>query len=118
MIAKNKMEFLVFMQVLYTVGKGFKAPPELVTKAGNPRIRVLVIKGHGSEQKDRGSDDGTGDCIEHMWEGRDNKVMEMVPMIVHMWCYMISKEREKKWVAIDTHTSYKVVCPRHLDKGI
>ena len=29
--------------------------------------------------------------------GKDNEVTEMVPMIVHMWRYMISKERKKKW---------------------
>ena len=29
--------------------------------------------------------------------GKDNEVMEMVPVIVYMWRYAISKERKKKW---------------------
>ena len=29
--------------------------------------------------------------------GKDNEGMEMVPVIVHMWHYAISKERKKKW---------------------
>ena len=30
--------------------------------------------------------------------GKDNKRMEMVPMIVHMWRYEIRERRKKKWV--------------------
>ena len=71
--------------------------PGLVVQASNPRIWVLVIEDHGNRWKEKGSDDGTGDCTKHTWEGRDNEVTEMVPMIVHMWHYVISKERKKKW---------------------
>ena len=46
------MQFLVFAGVLYTSKKGFKAPPEAVHEAGNPRIQVLVIERSGSKQKE------------------------------------------------------------------
>ena len=58
------MGFLVFARVLYTVREGFKAPPEAVHEAVNPRIRVLVMECSGSEQKEKGSDDSTGDRTE------------------------------------------------------
>ena len=90
------MRFLVFVGILYTSKKGFKVPPEAVHEAGNPRIRVLVIEHSGSKRKEKQSDDGTGDCTECAWMGKDNEVTEMVPMIVHMWRYTISKERKKK----------------------
>ena len=54
MIAKKtKMWFLVFVGILYTSKKGFKAPPEVVHEADNPRIRVLVIERSGSERKEK-----------------------------------------------------------------
>ena len=92
------MWFLVFTGILYTSKKGFKVPPEAVHEAGNPRIRVLVIEHSGSERKEKQSDDGTGDRTERVWMGKDNEVTEMVPMIVHMWHYVISKGWKKKWV--------------------
>ena len=58
------MRFLVFAEVLYTHKKGFKAPPEAVHEAGNPRIRVLVMECDGSERKETESDGGTGDRTE------------------------------------------------------
>ena len=91
------MRFLVFARVLYTGKEGFEAPPEAVHEVGNPRIWVLVIEGHRREQKEKQSDDGTCDSTERAWKGKDNEVMEMVPMIVHMWRYTRSKEREEKW---------------------
>ena len=39
-------------------------PPEAVHEAGNPRIWVLVMERSGSGQKEKESDDGTGDCTE------------------------------------------------------
>ena len=72
------------MEVLYTGEKGFKVPPEAVHEAGNPRIRVLVIKHSGSVWKEKRSDGGTRNGTECAWMGKDNKVMEMVPVIVHM----------------------------------
>ena len=39
-------------------------PPESVSEAGNPRIRVLVIEGCGSVWKEKWSDDGTCDGTE------------------------------------------------------
>ena len=77
------MQFLVFTWVLYTGKKGFKAPSEAVHEASNPRIRVLVIEGRRRGQKEKWSDDGTGDSTERVWMGKDNKVMEMVLVIVH-----------------------------------
>ena len=59
-------------------------PHESVSEAGNPRIRVLVIKGHGSVWKEKQSDDGTCDGTERVWMGKDNEVTEMVLMLVHM----------------------------------
>ena len=59
-------------------------PPELVSEVGNPRIQVLVIEGHGIVWKDKWSDEGAGDGTECAWVGKDNEVMEMVLMIVHM----------------------------------
>ena len=91
------MWFLVFTQVLYTVKEGFKAPPEAVHEASNPRIRVLVIEGRRREQKETRLDDGTCDGTERAWMGKDNERVEMVPVIVHMWRYAISKGRRKKW---------------------
>ena len=70
----------------------------MVLEASNPRIWILVIKGHGNRWKGKQSDDGTGDHTRCMWEGKDNEVMEMIPMIVHVWCFVISKEWKKKWV--------------------
>ena len=89
-VKKTKMGFLVFTWVLYTVGKGFKVPPELVSEADNPRIWVLVIEGHGSKWKGKRSGGGTGDHTECMGEGKDNKVRGMIPMIVHMWHYVVT----------------------------
>ena len=94
---KTKMWFLVFAEVLYTGEKGFKAPPEAVHKASNPRIWVLVIECNGSEGKEKESDDSTGDRTERAWVGKDNEGTEMVPMIVHVMRYVISKEQKKKW---------------------
>ena len=66
MIAKKtKIWFLVFAEVLYTGKKGFKAPSEVIHEASYPRIRVLVIEGHRRGQKEKQSDDGTGDRTEH-----------------------------------------------------
>ena len=98
MIAKKtKMRFLVFTEALYTVKKGFKAPPEAIHEASNPRIRVLVIEGRRRVQKEKRSGGGTGDDTECAWMGKDNEVTEMVPMIVHVMRYVISKEQKKKW---------------------
>ena len=47
------MRFLVFVEVLYTRKKGFKAPSEAVHEANYPRIRVLVIEGGGSVWKEK-----------------------------------------------------------------
>ena len=41
------------MQVLYTGKEGFEAPLESVHRAGNPKIRVLVIECSGSEWKEK-----------------------------------------------------------------
>ena len=60
------MRFLVFARVLYTVREGFEAPPEVVHEAGNPRIWVLVMERSGNGQKEKESDDGTGDHTEHV----------------------------------------------------
>ena len=69
----------------------------MVHEAGNPRIRVLVIEGRRRVKKEKWSDGGTCDGTERTWMGKDNKGMEMVPMIVHVMCYAISRERKKKW---------------------
>ena len=58
------MGFLVFVEVLYTDKKGFKAPSEVVHEAGYPRIRVLVIEGDRNIWKKKRSDDGTCDGTE------------------------------------------------------
>ena len=94
---KTKMQFLVFTGVLNTGNEGFEAPLETVHEAGNPRIWVLVIEGSRSKWKEKQSDDGTGDRTELAWVGKDNKGVEMVPMIVHMERYVISKEWKKRW---------------------
>ena len=60
------MWFLVFTQVLYTVREGFEAPPEAIHEAGNPRIWVLVIEGRRRDQKEKQSDDSTGDRTERV----------------------------------------------------
>ena len=95
---KTKIRFLVFTRALYTSEEGFKAPLESLHGAGNPRIRVLVIEGCRSGQKKRQSGGGTCDGTECVWMGKDNEVTEMVPVIVHVWRYTISKKRKKKWV--------------------
>ena len=65
MIAKKtKMRFLVFAGVLYTVEKGFEAPPEAVHEASNPRIWVLVIECHRRVWKEERSDGCTCDSTE------------------------------------------------------
>ena len=58
------MEFLVFVEVLYTGKKGFKAPSETVQGAGYPRMRVLVIEGDGNVRKEKRSDGSTCDGTE------------------------------------------------------
>ena len=78
------MQFLIFAGILYTVVKGFEAPPESVNEAGHPRTQILVMEDHGNVWKGKRSDDGICDGTECAWMGKDNKRMEMVPMIVHM----------------------------------
>ena len=90
------MGFLVFAGILYTGKKGFKAPSEAVHGAGYPRIRVLVIEGCRNVRKEKRSGGSTCDGTERARVGKEVKETGMVPMIVHVMRYVISKERKKK----------------------
>ena len=55
------------------------------------------MEGHRRVQNGKRSGGGTCDGTEHAWMGKDNEVTEMVPMIVHVERYAISKGWRKKW---------------------
>ena len=90
------MGFLVFAGVLYTGKKGFKAPSEAVHEAGYPRIRVLVIEDRRKVWKEKRSYSSTCDGTERAWVGKEVEETGMVPMLVHVMRYVVSKEQKRK----------------------
>ena len=61
------------MYVLSTGVKGFKAPPEAVHEASNPKIWVLRSEGYRIVWKGNESYGVTCDCTRPTWMGRDNE---------------------------------------------